>query len=170
MSVQFLEQQVAVIALKIMRDYHERAASGVRHSQVPHPGHEFGHGRKLVALVVQTGLGAHQVHAMRLPAFLHALAIEKDFDNSLLLGPRSRLVGGGSGAAGGVFAFGPSTIWHVLDETFVVPHVHRVPAIVARLIAAQVTEKGLEVVKGASQCPQHPSWAHTLSKVSGWTL
>ena len=56
LSVQFLEQQVAVVALEIMRDEHERAASGVRHSQVPHPGHEFGHGRELVALVVQTGL------------------------------------------------------------------------------------------------------------------
>ena len=157
LSVQFLKQQVAVVALKIMRDYHERAASGVRHSQVPHPGHEFGHGRKLVALVVHTGLGAHQqVRAMRLPAFLHALAIEKDFDNSLLLGPRSRLVGGGGGAAGGVFAFGPSTIWHVLDETFVVPHVHRVPAIVARLIAAHVTEKGLIALEGASAMPATP--------------
>ena len=92
------------------------AASGVCHSQVPHPGHEFGHGRELVALVVQTGLGAHQVHAMRLPSFLYALAVEKDCDDGLFLGPRSRL-GGGGGAAGGVFAFGPSTIGDVLDET-----------------------------------------------------
>ena len=137
-----------------MRDQNERAASGVRHSHVPHPGHEFGHGRELVALVVQTGLGAHQVHAMRLPAFLHALAIEKDFDDGLLLGPGSWMVVGG--AAGGVFAFGPSTTGHVLDETFVVPHVHRGPAIVARLIAAQVTEKGLKVVEGASAVSATP--------------
>ena len=139
-----------------MRDQHERAASGVRHSHVPHPGHEFAHGRELVALVVQTGLGAHQVHAMRLPAFLHALAIEKDFDDGLLLGHGSRLVVGGGGAAGGVFSFGASTIGHVLDETFVVPHVHRGPAIVARLIAAQVTEKGLKVVEGASAVSATP--------------
>ena len=102
LSVQFLEQQVPVVPLEIMRDHHERAARGVRHSQVPHPGHELLHGRKLVALIVQTGLGAHQVHAMRLPAFLHALAIEKDFDDGLFLGSR---LGGGAG----VFAFGAST-------------------------------------------------------------
>ena len=144
-----------LLKFPVMRDHHKRAASGVCHSQVPHPGHEFGHGRELVALVVQTGLGAHQVHAMRLPSFLHALAVEKDFDDGLFLGPRSRL-GGGGGAAGGVFAFGPSTIGDVLDETFVVPHVHRGPAIVARLIAALVTKKGLEVVEGASAIPPTP--------------
>ena len=154
--VQFLEQQVAVVPLKIMRDQHERAASGVRHSQLPHPGHEVLHGRKLMALMVQTGLGAHQVHAMRLPSFLHALAVEKDFDDGLFLGPRARLDDGGAAAAGGVFAFGASTIGHVLDVTFVLAHVHRGPAIVARLIAADVPEKGLEVLEGASAVPATP--------------
>ena len=52
LSVQFLEQQVAVVPLEFMRDHHERAASRVRHSQVPHPGQEVLHGRKLVALIV----------------------------------------------------------------------------------------------------------------------
>ena len=103
--VQFLEQQVAVVPLEIMRDQHERAACGVRHSQVPHPGQEVLHGRKLVASIVQTGLGAYQVHAMRLPSFLHALAIEKDFDDGLFLGHWLA----GTAAAGGVFAFGAST-------------------------------------------------------------
>ena len=54
---------------------------------------------------------------MCLPSFLHALAIEKDFDDGLFLGHRFRLGGGG---AGGVFAFGATTIGDVLDETFVV--------------------------------------------------
>ena len=55
-----------------------------------------------------------------------------------------------------MFAFGASMIGHVLDETFVVPHVHRVPAIVARLIAAHVTEKGLIALEGASAMPATP--------------
>ena len=37
-----------------------------------------------------------------------------------------------------------------------VPHVHREPAIVARLITAEVTEKGLVVLEGASAVPAAP--------------
>ena len=37
-----------------------------------------------------------------------------------------------------------------------VPHVHRVPTIVERLIAAEVAEKGLEIVEGASAVPATP--------------
>ena len=37
-----------------------------------------------------------------------------------------------------------------------VPHVHRVPAIVARLIAAEVTEKVLVTLEGASAVPATP--------------
>ena len=37
-----------------------------------------------------------------------------------------------------------------------VPHVHREPAIVARLIAAEVTEKGLVALEGASAVPAAP--------------
>ena len=37
-----------------------------------------------------------------------------------------------------------------------VPHVHRGFAIVARLIAAEVTEKSLEIVEGASAVPATP--------------
>ena len=93
---------------------------------------------------------------MCFPSFLHALAIEKDFDDGLfLLGHGSRLVGDGA-AAGGVFAFGASTILNGLDETFVGPHVHRGFAIVAGLIAAEVTEKVLEFLEGASAVPATP--------------
>ena len=37
-----------------------------------------------------------------------------------------------------------------------VPHVHRVPAIVARLVTAEVAEKGLVALEGASAVPTAP--------------
>ena len=55
-----------------------------------------------------------------------------------------------------MFAFGASTIGHVLDVTFVAPHVHRGPAIVTRLVAADVAEEGLEALEGASAVPATP--------------
>ena len=148
MLVQFLEQQVAVIPLE---------------------GQKFLHGRKLVMLIVKTGLDAHQIHAMGVAFLLHTLVIKKDFDDGVFLGQVQGYLRGGDGRLG-VFSLGPSTIGDALDVPFVVPHVHRGPAIVARLIAADVTEKGLEAMEGSSAVPQHRNWAHTLSKVRGWTL
>ena len=102
--VQFLQQQVAIVPLEMVSDQHERAVSGVRHSQLQDLGHEFLHRRKLVTLVVQTGLGAHQIHAMSLTRFLHTLAIEKDFHDGVLLGKvQGPLVGGGAAGRLGVF-------------------------------------------------------------------
>ena len=139
-----------------MGDQHERAAAAVCHFQVPHPAHEFAHGRKLVTLIVQTGLGTHQVHAMCFPSFLHAFAIKKDFDDRLcllLLGVR---LGGAAAAAAVAFAFAAATIGNGLDETFVVPHVHCGFAIVTRLLAAEVIEVVLELLEAASAVPARP--------------
>lgn len=96
MFVQFLEEQVAVVPLEIMGDQHERAVSGVRMFQMPDLGHEFLHGRKLVALVVEVGLGTDEVHLMGFTLLLHAFAIEKGLDGGVLLG----IVHGSPGAGG----------------------------------------------------------------------
>ena len=84
-----------------------------------------------------------------------------------------RLVGGGDGRLG-VFSLGPSSIGDALDVTLVVLHVHHGPAIVARLIAVDVAEKGLEAMEGSSTVPKTPQLGthvvegQRVDRLTGW--